>query len=336
MQLTQISNWFWERWAILMVTFLGLLAFCLCFSCTICHAETSPDATHWPEIRSNKMISGGLTVITSVAFTPDSKELLVVSGNGKINLVDVHSGKIKKTIHAIKYLSRIALSPKGDILYGVRKSYSDIYRLDLATGKPLPQLKTPGNTKTAMSDPSGKDRFEPVSLALSSDGKTLAAGCLNHIVPLWDITTGKMTHVLYGHSDSVNSVSFSPDNSTLATVSGSQCPGTIVLWDVKSGKRKKTITDGIARYVNFVTFLSNDCLAAGTEELASSSGLDKKYDGISLKAWSATNGKVLQTFTGHTHNIVAMVALSKEKLLTASWDDTIRLWDLKTRDHKIQ
>lgn len=337
MLLTQISKWPWKRWGIRTVAFRGLLVFCLCFSCIGCHSETPPDPTPWPEVYSNKLISGGISDITSVVFTPDSKELLVVSGNGEIKQFDVHSRKIKKTFHAKKYLKRIELSPKGNILYGVRKSYSDIYRFDLTAGKPLSQLETPGNAKTTKSASSSEDRFEPVSLALSSDGKTLAAGCINHIVPLWDITTGKRTHVLYGHSNSVSSVSFSPDNSTLATVSGSQSPGTVVLWDVKSGKRKKTITDGITEYahVDFVAFLSNDCLVAGTRSNVSGSGVDKKYNGVSLKVWSASSGKVLQTLTGHFHKIVAVVALSKEKLLTISWDRTIRLWDLKTGGHRI-
>ena len=59
-----------------------------------------------------------------------------------------------------------------------------------------------------------------------------------------------------GHSDYVNSVSFSPDGLTLA--SGS-LDNTVRLWDVASGE-EKTKLEGHSDYVNSVSF-SPDGLA---------------------------------------------------------------------------
>jgi WD40 repeat protein len=65
-------------------------------------------------------------------------------------------------------------------------------------------------------------------LALSPDGRTLAAACFDRTVRLWDVATGTEMGGLNGHRDIVTAVAFSPDGKSLA--SGS-CDGTILVWD---------------------------------------------------------------------------------------------------------
>lgn len=69
------------------------------------------------------------------------------------------------------------------------------------------------------------------SVALSPDGKILAAGSLDTHVRIWDAQSGARLDKLKGHKDSVYSVVFAPDASWL--VSGS-LDKTLKIWDLKN------------------------------------------------------------------------------------------------------
>jgi WD40 repeat protein len=76
--------------------------------------------------------------------------------------------------------------------------------------------------------------WQLLSIALSPDGKTLAAGYDNGTVILWNIDTGApMTEPLTGHTDWVRSLAFNPDGSTLASGSDDK---KIILWDVDNSE----------------------------------------------------------------------------------------------------
>jgi WD40 repeat protein len=53
------------------------------------------------------------------------------------------------------------------------------------------------------------------SVAFSPDGKRLASGSDDNPVRLWDLTTGRESARLEGHTNGVSSVAFSPDGERL-------------------------------------------------------------------------------------------------------------------------
>ncbi|MBD2612756.1 hypothetical protein H6G94_15995 [Nostoc punctiforme FACHB-252] len=120
---------------------------------------------------------------------------------------------------------------------------------------------------------------------------------------------------LEGHTNTVYSVSFSPDGRLLASASGDK---TIKIWDVTKGKEIRTLT-GHSNNVFSVSF------SPDSQKLASASG-DK-----TIKIWDVTTGKAIRTLTGH-HDWVYSVRFSPNGRLLASTsnDKTIKIWDVTT------
>ena len=76
-----------------------------------------------------------------------------------------------------------------------------------------------------------KDKYSPIfSFCYNSNGTLIAAVVDGERVKVWSTFTNEIAFVLEGHHTSpVNSCSFSPDGSLLATVSGDK---TYALWDI--------------------------------------------------------------------------------------------------------
>jgi WD40 repeat protein len=72
-----------------------------------------------------------------------------------------------------------------------------------------------------------------VRLAVSPDGKKLAAALGNYSVVLFNLKTGAEDLRLKGHKDEIFGITFSPDGKTLATASWDS---TVKLWHVASGE----------------------------------------------------------------------------------------------------
>lgn len=100
-----------------------------------------------------------------------------------------------------------------------------------------------------------------IALAFAPDGQTVAAGTGFGGVRMWDPATGRLKHTLQTlwqdpHAidpDPSNTltIAFSPDSNTLAT--GGDTDGSIKLWDVRSGRLRKTWRGG-AGQVAALTF----------------------------------------------------------------------------------
>ena len=77
--------------------------------------------------------------------------------------------------------------------------------------------------------------------ACSPDGRTLASGDERGEIRLWDLDTGRCRRVLSGPSQYLRRLVFSPDGKLLASSDFNE--GTIVIWDVLSGRALTRLND---------------------------------------------------------------------------------------------
>lgn len=76
-------------------------------------------------------------------------------------------------------------------------------------------------------------------LAVSPDGKTVAAGQADFRIGIWDTHSGKLMSNLQGHSATVTAVVYAPDGRTL--YSGS-LDGSIIAWNLAAGNTPRQLT----------------------------------------------------------------------------------------------
>jgi WD40 repeat protein len=130
----------------------------------------------------------------------------------------------------------------------------------------------------------------------------------------------KLRGTLKGHTESVQSVAFSPDGKTLASASGDR---SIKLWDVATGKEQATLK-GHTGSVRSVAFSSD------SKTLASAS-----YD-KTVKLWDVATGKERATLKGHTGMVYSVAFSPDGRMLASAGGSTfgepgeLKVWDVAT------
>ena len=124
--------------------------------------------------------------------------------------------------------------------------------------------------------------------------------------------TWQCIYTLTGHSNSVESIDFSPDGQTLASFSHDSNDGTIKLWQLSTGKE-------ICTFSGYLPEISPD-----GQILASGSNDD------TIKLWQLSTGKEICTLTGHPSEVESVAFSADGQMLVSSSDGIIKLWQLST------
>ncbi len=156
------------------------------------------------------------------------------------------------------------------------------------------------------------------SVALSSDGKTLATGSYDQKIKLWDVATGTELKTLSGHNGAVFGLSFRPDGKILASASADS---TVKLWDVNKGERRDTLAQS-AKEVYAVAFSAD-----GKKLFAG--GVDNRIRVWQVSETAAeTTNPILESRFAHEGAILRLCFSSDGRLLLSAADDrSIKLWN---------
>jgi WD40 repeat protein len=156
-------------------------------------------------------------------------------------------------------------------------------------------------------------------VAISPDGKILAAASNGGAITLWDVARRRELAILWGHQEGegARSVAFSPDGTTLASGGGDS---TIRLWNVRS-LQEVAILRGHPRVVEHVVFSPDGRMLA-------SGG---RPDGTVI-LWNLATRRVIAALPGPSNDRPSVAFSPDGKLLAAtSGDKSVKLWDLRSR-----
>ncbi|KAG5084911.1 hypothetical protein JHK82_052308 [Glycine max] len=197
-------------------------------------------------------------------------------------------------------------------------------------------------------DPSLHDDW--VSAVDGSSSRFFLTGCYDGLGRVWK-GAGLCTHILEGHSDAVTSVSIiNPKGEETITVATASKDRTLRLWKLNAEGpvnnpmrvRAYKIFRGHKSSVNCVAAQTSGemvCSASWdcTINLWQTNDFNAEDDLVSKKRKigaqveeSQLEGEAFTTLVGHTQCVSAVVWPQQESIYSASWDHSIRKWDVET------
>ncbi len=157
------------------------------------------------------------------------------------------------------------------------------------------------------------------SLAVSPDGKLIAAGREDGRILVRNTISRKIEHVLSGHEGIVSAVAFAPMGKYLASAG---FDGKIRLWHLPSGRLQFTLT-GHTNWITSLTFSPDGSILA-------SAGYDK-----TVRLWGVEAGIQTAQWEGHAGTVRTIAFSPDGKTLASAGDEGIvRFWNVKTGEHQ--
>jgi hypothetical protein len=261
-------------------------------------------------------------VVTALAFSPDGQRL-VVGGHHEVTIWETAGGKLIQRIRTrAERAYSFAFVPDGKLVVAGGRPGQEgdvcVYNLAAppsATTEGVARLDGVGDSKVLVARLLDVDD-SVLCLALSPDGKRLAAGGCDRVVHVWDISDGvtaaRPDQTVEDHSDWVLGVAFSPDGKELLTASRDK---TAKVWDLV----RKEVTASFPEHQSAVYGI----VMRADGKVAATVGADRM-----LRLWNAAEGgKPMRSVGGHGDEVLKIVSQPAAVVLaTASADKTVRLW----------
>ncbi len=171
---------------------------------------------------------------------------------------------------------------------------------------------------------------QPNAVALSPDGRTVAAAGERGPVVLLDAATGAVLRRLVGHEGGVYALAFSPDGALVASASVDR---TARIWDAATGALLQVLR-GHGRAVLGVAFSPDGrTLATASGRFWDARAATARAPG-EARLWDVATGRELRTLgeprPGATVYAVAFDPTGNGRVATAEADGTVTIWDAGT------
>ena len=250
--------------------------------------------------------------VTSVAWSPDGRQVATGSGDRTVRVWDAETGEERRCLrgHA-GGVESVAWSPDGrQVASG---SWDETVRVwDAETAEERRCLR-------------GGHRNYVFSVAWSPDGRQVASGSVDRTARVWDAETGDELRCLRGHERVVRSVAWSPDGRQLASGSVDR---TVRVWDVETGEERRCLRGHEHQVTSVAWSRDGGQVASGSRDKTA-------------RVWDAETGDELRCLRGHEilrghESWVRSMAWSPNgrQVASGSDDQTVRVWDVGTGEER--
>ena len=251
-------------------------------------------------------------------FAGAAVTFIVISGDGKLSgrftvekaITDIN-GRVERTLTPGLGTNTVEVSVAGD---------KEIFNA-MGVGTPTTSI-TDGSYQTwGLPDGAifrlgkGRIRGSDRSVAYSPDGRSLAVASSIGIY-IYDVATYRELALFTGHTSWVESVSFSPDGTMLASGSADR---TVKLWDIATRTNIATFEGHTDRLESVAFSPDGKILASGSED-------------DTVKLWDVVTGENIATLEEHTSEVTS-VSFSPDGTMLASGSAEVKLWDVVTGEN---
>jgi uncharacterized caspase-like protein len=201
----------------------------------------------------------------------------------------------------------------------------------------------------------GSPRFTPSDVAITSDGKLVAAGGRDGNIKVWEAESGRELFTMQGHRNGVRAITFSLRGDLLAT-SGQDT--LIKLWSVTNGRELATLRGHAGGVIALAFSPDGKWLASGSQDQTiflwnvSSRSAENSFvgnnsfvnavafsgdsrllasgsDDGSILVWDVVSDKLLHKLGGHPDRVTSIAFSGNSNLLfSGSYDTSMKLWDV--------
>jgi WD40 repeat protein len=182
-------------------------------------------------------------------------------------------------------------------------------------------LKTGRTLRTIRGEVAPGDAGKNYAMALSPDGKWLAAGgwftgapTSRDSVRLYDFASGNLVALMPGHTDVILGLAFSPDGKRL--ISGS-ADHSAIIWDVERGVMQHHLR-GHKGHIFAVGFTPDNARAV-------TGSYDKE-----LRMWRVSDGKQIASMPGHGDRVRSLAMTPDGTIYSGDSSGEIRVWNGET------
>jgi len=277
------------------------------------------------------------------AFSETSR-FITADRSGAIEIRDTAAGQVERSFRIPEgTIEGLALAPEARILAVTRQGSTTFWNLDVnrPTGSinvlPDQDIRFSSSGNQALchtrdrrravdfalyTDIRTKPRRVPmegfegrdVFFAFSPDGKTLAAGGVKLPVTLWETASGRKLSRFPFRTDSVGTMTFTPDGRSLIFSSSDE---RIRSWHfAQQGEPERTLKATSAEVWALAYTPDGSTLISASDD-------------HTIRLWDPTAGRVKSTLIGHSALVTSIAVSTDGKLLaSASFDNTVRLWEL--------
>jgi WD40 repeat protein len=157
------------------------------------------------------------------------------------------------------------------------------------------------------------------AVAWSPDRRHIASGGHEHVVQVWDSTSGVTTFTYRGHVAGVTTISWSPDGHHIASASLDK---TIQVWNVDTGQK-------ISTYQGHTGMIYAVAWSPDGHQIASTNGGGRD---TTVHVWDATTGKLVFTYREHAYWTRAVAWSPDGKFIASGSLREVQVWHAANGD----